>query len=533
MDKQTKDLTKGQAKFTSFNHPLMQAQMWAMPALYEWQQEIIAEVAKLGSRVAASTCNESGKTRILVPLVGLSIMAAFPGATVFSTAGAEEQVRGQLFKYLDSIIRPYRSMGWTLSSSDLTVQSPTVRGLRSRWSARVPRDAMTVEGYHSGWEKDSEGNWCWCPVCVIIDEAKSVPLQVFEAAWRIDPDFEFVISTPGEDTGPFYNAIDPDTLEGGVARDPNGLWHYRRKIGWRECPHLLTPEKLARREKLVEKYGPQSSFIKSFLEGEFQRQTDENNVFSDTDLARVKLAMKPRKEYNPGKKFAALEFSGGGDEQPIMILDGDKMVYQKVWREEDTDKLAKEYLTDLRRFDIQPRDCIADNGGIGHGIIDNMEGKGYRGMVRYMNQQIPINRHEYADRITEDHWRFKETLQLHPEIQLIDDPVLMKQMRQRRFVIDDHNRVKLEHKPKHRKRTGESPDRLDDVVMLFSNWKPPKPEKKDEEYHSPLEAEAAKKRGAGPDSAFSYIQKQPSMESMMRQHVPSQKEKEKSIDFGV
>lgn len=521
MNQLKQDLTKGQAKFSSFNHPLMQAQMWSMPALYDWQIEIINEAAKPGACVVASFNNAAGKTSILVPLLGLSVMTAFPGATVFSTAGAEPQIEGQLFKYLNNILRPYTSHGWKILS-DLTVTAPKVRGLRSKWIARVPKDALTMEGYHGGWENDSEGNRCWCPVCLIIDEAKSVPQPVFEAAWRIEPDFLFVVSTPGDDIGPFYDAMDPDTLDGGEARTPNELWHYRRKINRKMCPHLRTPAGVKYLDNMIKKFGPRSSFIKSFAEGEFQRQSDENNVFFDIDLQRVKAAMKPRTEYNPGKKFAGLEFSSGGDEQVIMILDGNKVVYQNVWREEDTDKLAKDFLIDLRRFDVQSRNCISDAGGVGHPIINNMEGRDYRGMVRYFNNQNSINKHEFADRITEDHWHFKELLRLHPDIQLIDDPILLKQMRQRRFAMDDHGRVKLEHKPAHRKRTGESPDRLDTVVMLFSDWRPPKPEEREKEYHSTLEAEAARKRGSGPEAAFSYIRKQPSMTQMMRKHAPKQ-----------
>jgi len=33
-----------------------------------------------------------------------------------------------------------------------------------------------------------------------------------------------------------------------------------------------------------------------------------------------------------------------------MILDGDKMVYEKIWREDDTDKLAQGFMIDLQRF---------------------------------------------------------------------------------------------------------------------------------------------------------------------------------------
>ena len=518
-----KDQTKGLARFSTSNHPLMQAPAWSMPELYDWQREILEEAALPGARVAAAFNNAAGKTSILVPLLGLSVMAAFPGATVFSTAGAEPQIKGQLFKYLNNILRPYADSGWAISLSDLTVRAPKIRGLQSNWVARVPRDAMTMEGYHGSWETDSEGERCWCPVCVIIDEAKSVDQEVFEAAWRIEPDFLLVISTPGEDTGPFFEAVDPDTLDGGMKRDHDALWTYRRKINRRDCPHLQTPAKIRYLKQLVEKFGQRSSFIKSFSEGEFQRQTDENNVFTDTDLDRMKRAMKPKEHYSPGRKFAGLEFSGGGDEQPIMILDGNKVVYEQVWREEDTNKLANDFLTDLKRFDVRPQDAIADNGGIGQAIIDNMEskvidGKQYRGMERYMNQQVPMAKHEYADRMTEDHYRFKEMIRMNPDIQIPDDPILMKQMRQRRYHLDDHNKVKLQPKKEHRKRTQESPDRLDAIVMLFSRWRPPVKEVKKTEYHSSLEEEARKRGGKGEQAAFGWMKPQQSMDSMMRQH---------------
>jgi len=89
----TKDQTKGLARFSTSNHPLMQSPAWSMPELYDWQREILEEAALPGARVAAAFNNGAGKTSILVPLLGLSIMAAFPGATVFSTAGANPRSR--------------------------------------------------------------------------------------------------------------------------------------------------------------------------------------------------------------------------------------------------------------------------------------------------------------------------------------------------------------------------------------------------------------------------------------------------------
>ena len=47
-------------------------------------------------------------------------------------------------------------------------------------------------------------------------------------------------------------------------------------------------------------------------------------------------------------------------------------------------------------------------------------------------------------------------------------------MSQRKWFSDQHNKVKLELKKVHRSRTGESPDRLDTLIMLFGEWSMPK-----------------------------------------------------------
>jgi len=151
---------------------------------------------------------------------------------------------------------------------------------------------------------------------------------------------------------------------------------------------------------------------------------------------------------------------------------------------------------------------MADNGGIGLAIIDGMEAFGYRPINRYMNNQESMNKTEFADRMTEDHYRFKDKVHAH-KIILPDDPKLLKQMRQRKAYPDEHNRVKLELKKKHRSRTGESPDRLDSIIMLFADWFPPKPaENTAPEYKSKLLADAQARSGTG-GGAFGWIKSHP------------------------
>ena len=476
----------GDAIFHPLMHPLCFAESgkFAFPPLYQWQTDIINEVSKPRSRVCVSTCNESGKTNILIPLMGLSAMCAFPGCTIFSTAGVEEQIRGQLFKYLEAKLRPYtKPGGWNVSVSDLEIRAPAINGLRSRWIARAPKDANSVEGYHGHWERDDKGNEVWCPVAVVIDEAKSVVREIFEAAARIDPDWLFVISTFDKDEGPFYEAmedlINKDATEG-IKGNNKSLWTYRRMINWLMCPHLLTPGKMEFRQAMIEKYGENSSFIKSFLGGECKRDTDENYVFLEHDIRNVNRAMGRQVAderignvpTHDGNRRAGIEFSGGGDEQMIYVRNGTEVIFDQAFRENNTVKLASIFVGILLRLGVQPYNCYADNGGLGLAVIDYMENMGYQGIHRYMNQQQPFNRSEYADRMTENHYQFKEILRLYP-VKFRDDPVLLKQFRQRRFKSDDHNRIKLEQKTIHRGRTGESPDRLDAMIMCWSDFVPP------------------------------------------------------------
>jgi hypothetical protein len=469
---------KGIAEFNLLNHPLVMTHFFDMPEpLYDWQYEVIENICKPRARCAVSTCNEAGKTNVIIPLLGLSIMCAFPGAKVFSTAGAEPQIKEQLWQYLEAKLRPYEKHGWTLVPSDMTVTAPKVEinghTYRSKWTMRVPKDAKTMEGLHGSWNHGQ-----WTPACIIIDEAKSVSHEIFEAAYRIDPDWFLVISTPGEDSGPFYDAMEEvikSKREGAHYGSKDELWTYRRKIDWTMCPHLLTPEKLSFRQALIKKHGENSSFIKSFLGGEFWRDTDENYVFTNHDVDLIRKAMSGNAPIKHGEIRAALDFSGGGDEQCIGIINGNDIVCWEQFREQDTAKLARIFVEKLREHKCEPFNCFADSGGIGHAIIDNLESMGYRPIRRYMSNQEPIDKREYADRMTEDHYTFKEKISECKDIlRLPNDPLLFKQFRQRKKFQDEHNKVKLEQKPKHRSRTGDSPDRLDTIIFLFSEWEPPK-----------------------------------------------------------
>lgn len=202
---------KGIAEFSPWNHPLVQASAWGILPMYDWQVKFIEEASKSRAWVCGSFNNEAGKTSTLVTLMGLSVLAAFPGAKVISTAGTEDQIRGQLFDGLASKIAPYARNGWKCSITDLHLTAPSVCGMpSSEWIGIVPRSPLTFEGYHGKWARDAKGAWRWMPICVIFDESKSIDDERFEAVQRIDPDWFMAVSSPGLDSGWFYESINPE-----------------------------------------------------------------------------------------------------------------------------------------------------------------------------------------------------------------------------------------------------------------------------------------------------------------------------------
>jgi hypothetical protein len=190
--------------------PVEQASLWIPHPLYDWQYNTLVAAAEPYSRVAQSTCNESGKTSVVGPVFVLSVMTAFPGARVFATSASERQVKEQLFEAnLRPIVEKWPNT-WRVTKSQMKIEHAN----GSVFLAYVCSDPKDVEGFHSKWAIDPRtGLKRWEPCAYLIDEAKGVPDEVYQAVLRINPYFMIAMSSPGEQHGFLYDAISPDTLQ--------------------------------------------------------------------------------------------------------------------------------------------------------------------------------------------------------------------------------------------------------------------------------------------------------------------------------
>jgi hypothetical protein len=440
------------------NSPIEQASRWVPERMYQWQVDTLRDCMVRGSQVSVVTPNESGKTSVVIPVLGLSWMAAFPGSMVVSTAGVERQIKEQLWPVLRQTLAPHDQ--WQITDG-LTIRAPSVRGWPgSKWEAFTTKDPDYAEGWHPRWYRNKKGELVYAPLLIIVDEAKSFDDEemMFAFVNRCDPDCIIQISTPGEEEGPFYDSLHKDKAE----------WK-TRWVEWEDCPHLREGPKLAKRLREIEKRGADHPLVRSWIFGKFYRK-GARYIFSRMEDAEH--AISGQVPWERGNRRIAIEFSGGGDEQVIGFRDGNRVMPLECFHEKDDVRFADICVERFKKWHVTPNEIVADNGGAGKPVIDILQSRGYPGIWRYNFNAAPQDKTAYGTRAMEDHDELSTKLAQQCVI-LPDDPKLIAQMRKRKYLIKNDSGVMwLEPKEVMRNHGGGSPDRLDNVVMLTSDMPP-------------------------------------------------------------
>jgi len=436
--------------------PVSQSQLWTPVRPYAWQMGVWRDCMELGARVACVTPNESGKTSTVIPGLGLSWMAAFPGAQVVSTSGVERQIKEQLWPVLKQALSKYPK--WNITDDALTITAPGVRGLPgATWKAFTTKDPQAAEGFHDRWYEDNTGKMVYAPLLVIIDEAKIFDNEeMFFAFRRCGPAAWLVMSTPGEDRGPFWDCFN---------RARNKPWKCH-EVTWADCPHLMTGHKFSERQAMIAERGEDDPYVQSMVFGKFFRKGGRV-VFDRWEC--VEFSMSGLVPWKRGPRRGAVDLSGGGDEQVFAVRDGNTVLDLQAFRHKDATDLERELIGCFERWQLRPENITADAGGLGGPIIDHLAARGWP-VRRYLGNAAPRDKTRFVDRSSEDHFAFRQLL-AERSIALPKDDLLREQMRRRKYDMrnDNSNRIKLESKEDIRRRGEDSPDRLDDMVMLFSD----------------------------------------------------------------
>lgn len=436
--------------------------------LYLWQQQdildILGQIDPVGPNdplrkpFAGVYCNSAGKTTMVILCAGLIAMSKWPGTQIVSTSGSWNQIDTQLWPALKNAVS--RLPGWTWNKREVTAPVVEVDGvpLQSRWTPFSTDDPNRAEGHHDQFVVGRSGKRIHIRKAYFIDEAKSVSDGIFDAMARCKVSWKAVLSSAGEDMGAFYKCF----------HDHSSLWDTRVRP-WHLCPHLHNDRKTrAFIESEIRVKGREDPLIKSQYFAEFFQGTGYRVFKSE----KIRMAMSGLVRKMGNDRCAAVDWSAGGDEQVIIVRDGNTVVYKAEYHEKDDTALARRLVDIFRAWRIAPHEIEVDAIGGGKVLISILESMGFQGIRRYQSNAKPIDQVTYKNKMTED--AFERVSNILDQISIPKDDVLERQLREREYTVanSDGGKMRLVSKEEMRKHGKESPDRLDTLIMCFSTYRP-------------------------------------------------------------
>lgn len=454
-----KNTEKKSPEFNSSDYELMATPSGYMRVLlkqdiYDWQMEAMDWLAKDGCKVALRTCNESGKTSKVVAGSVIWHMEVFPGSLTISTAGVARQVFDQLMPNLRYLLanRP----DWIVTKN--TVEAPN----GSKYIGFSTDDAGKFEGWHTPDKpmdirvsEDLQKDWGlpdgWTvnqktSLFIIVDEAKSVDQGIFDAIERCHPNRLLIASSPGEPKGPFYNCFHKHKHR-----------YQCKVVSYTDCPHLLAEPKISELRDQIQTFGLHDPLVQSMIFGEFS-SGGEAMVFNMMDVDKAMSGLLPRVGH---ERRAAVDVSGGGDEQVLYVREGNEVIYSVFYREPDATELVTKLIGEFRKYELQADWITVDNGGMGEVIIDLLYRFGWD-VVRLDFGGKPIDSDKYLNIRTEMYFKLAHRMQRR-EVSVPHDDTLKEQLSWQKYKMDDKQKLRLIPKAQ----MPGSPDRSDTLAMLF------------------------------------------------------------------
>lgn len=409
---------------------------------YDWQVECLQTIAlgqkQLGGRKTALVApNGSGKTANCIAPAVLYFLTLFPLGQVPLTSSSWLQVEKQDFPALRSYERNPYFAGWTFNQTE--VRTPE-GGFCIGFSTDNPGRA---EGWHPKISPDID------PVLYVIDEAKSIPDGIFHALSRCTLHHAVIASSPGNDTGKFYQIFHKDRAH-----------YYRIRVKYEDCPHIEynDPGKAAR---MLDELGEDSPIYRSCILGEFT-EMDNRSVVSRSKVEDLRINPP---EHEPDTKCGSMDFAAGGDENVFAECYGNKLRIAQYWKDVDTARARGRFRAIAYELEIEAENIAADGDGMGIPIIDDFHADEF--YVNEFRGGFPADETKYYVNQRAEAWAaFARAVEKREIILEIDDETV-EQLVAPRQEYDTKGRLKVESKEDMAKRGVHSPDRADALVMAL------------------------------------------------------------------
>ncbi len=402
--------------------------------------------------------NGSGKDAYIISPLAVFLTLCKVRHRVVITSSSYNQLKTQTENYIRSLCNRlnYRLAELGISKKAFVIKKEhiacTLTG--SEIVMFVTDEAGKAEGYHPF--PDSRDNG----LTIIINEAKSVPEEIFQALSRCTYTRWIEISSPGQDSGHFYNYVKTSTIY--PVTYVLGT-RYCRFVTSYDCPHV--PKERIEQDKAD--FGEHSSIFRSKHLAQFSSFDQQVVINRDT---LQKCLIRADVKVNIGlPRRAGLDLAAGGDENVLYVFDNNLYVGRETFRATDTDTVTINALISFfHKYGLAAENIFADDGGVGHGILDNLSGRGWP-VNRVLNQGKPrIPGGLYGNRGAELYFYFARLVQESIVVLPKDDTKLHDQLTTRFYKQNDSGRIVLESKKEARAKGRPSPDRADACVLAFA-----------------------------------------------------------------
>jgi hypothetical protein len=419
--------------------------------LHPWQIEVLMRFAlpdsqfdykNLVNRMNLVAANGSGKSAKCVAPAAVWQAMAFPNSTgviTSSSGGQLDRQTGAAIRHVcEQVNRLHGREMWTLKYREYTYRPDPSADHVSKIYMYATDEAGKAEGYHPA---NSEGRFAY-----FVDEAKSVSDDIFKAVERCNGKSHWMnVSSPGAPLGFFYNAY------------CSSRW-WNKKVTVYDCPHIKQDEV----ESAIEQFGENSPLFRSAYLAEFTSVNESVVIPFERILRQYR---EPAGLINDGVRRAGVDLSAGGDEQVVVIMDGNQMIGMEVFCLSDHRVITRKLVDIFRKWNLAGENINVDDGYTGRAVIDYLRDDKFE-VVPVQFGGSAYNKTAYGNRGTEMWMNFERHLQY---LRLFDDPVLRKQLASRYYKRSDATgKIILESKREARANGHGSPDRADAAVLALA-----------------------------------------------------------------
>lgn len=416
--------------------------------LHKWQAEVNVDLAPEVKPTSTKplkyflvAANGSGKDAFVIAPFAIWFVLCKVRSRVIITSASGTQLTAQTENYIKSLAeRVNIKLGKPIFKIRQRYIRCNVTGSEIRMFATD--EAGKAEGYHP-MEPNAE-------MAIIKNESKSIDEDIHKALKRCSGfNYWLEISSPGAPRGAFYRAVTS--------------WKSGRKITSFDCPHISDEE---REEDKID-LGESSAEYRSKHLALFT-SVDGEAVITSAILEDC-LANAPTENFPSWPKRVGIDLAAGCDESCVTITKGVKILSEYAFAERDTTITADRIEANLIKNGIAKDSeyIFADDGGIGHGIIDILVNRGWN-IKRIHNQSAAWNKKQYGNKGAELWFRVKRILEectfdIHGLSGKTYDQLINRKYKQ-----PAGGKLYLQPKREAKAQGFNSPDRADAFVLSFT-----------------------------------------------------------------